>query len=84
MIYQSEFYFRIIIPQAKICHTRKHLVTLASGHLQVKSAPVVVLESATDLVAIAPLWLAFHLVDCQVVQAVLVMVPNLDCHGLGF
>ena len=30
----------------------------------------------TDLVAIASLGLAFHLVDCQVVQAVLVVVPH--------
>ena len=33
----------------------------------------------TDLVAIASLRLAFHLVDCQVVQAVLVVVPHLGC-----
>ena len=33
----------------------------------------------TDLVAIASLGLAFHLVDCQVVQAVLVVVPHLGC-----
>ena len=34
----------------------------------------------TNLVAIAGLRLPLHLVDCQVVQAVLVVVAHLDSH----